>query len=114
MIAQAEIDKLLNTDLFVELGMERLSPEERISFLESFGGVIEQRTILRLVRELNEEQKNVLNEFLSKSDDSAALDAFLKTQAPDLGRLVSEETANYKKELLAGFRSMAGAVDINE
>jgi hypothetical protein len=115
MITQTEISKFLDADLFVELGMDKLSPAERISFSESFGNVIEQRLIRRLARELDSDQKKALNDLLAaKKDDSGAMDAFLKTKQPDLGRLVAEEVANYKKELLEGFHSMMGAVDINE
>lgn len=115
MIAQTEISKYLDADLFTELKMDKLSPAERISFLESFGNVIEQRIIGRLARELDGEQKKALNDLLAaKKNDPEAMDAFLKTKQPDLGQLVAEEVANYKKELMEGFHSMMEAVDINE
>lgn len=100
------VEKYLKADLFEELKMEALSPEERAAFLERIGEIIHQRVMLRLMQELNDDQKNRLESLLSQQPgDDAALGQFLKSEVPSIQQIVDEETAGYKKELVDKFNA---------
>lgn len=105
-ISSAEVEKYLKADLFEELKMEALSPEERAAFLERIGEIIHQRVMLRLMQKLNDDQKNRLESLLSQQPgDDAALGQFLKSEVPNIQQIVDEETAGYKKELVDKFNA---------
>lgn len=101
MTTKLPVDKYLKMDLFDELGLKTLSPEERVSFLESFGNVLQQRLTFRVMEELSDEQKDKLDTLLSSQpDNDAALGQFLATEIPNFQSIASEEAAHYKKELV--------------
>lgn len=101
MPTKMPIDKYLKMDLFDELGLKTLSPEERVSFLEAFGNVLQQRLTFRVMEELSDEQKDKLDALLtSKPDDDLALGQFLVSEVPNFQQLAEEEVAHYKKELV--------------
>lgn len=101
MTTKLPVDKYLKMDLFNELGLKTLSPEERVSFLESFGNVLQQRLTFRVMEELSDEQKDKLDTLLSgEPDNDVALGQFLATEIPNFQSIASEEVAHYKKELV--------------
>ena len=101
MPTQSPTQKYLNADLFVELGIERLTPEERIQFADSFGNVIHQRLIGRLMETLSDEQKDHLEALVTKNpNDGDAMFAYLAGAVPTLDDIAKEEVAAYKKELI--------------
>src|SRR3990167_7140740 len=74
------IQKYLKADLFTELGMNNLNPEERVSMLEAIAGVLHQRVALRLMAELSDEQKDQLETLVTRHpDDSVAMARFLQS-----------------------------------
>lgn len=106
ILSNVEIEKYLKADLFEELKMEALSPEERVAFLERIGEIVQQRVMLRLMQELSEDQKNRLESLLSQQPgDNASLGQFLKSEVPNIQQMVDEETAGYKKELIDKFNA---------
>jgi len=105
-MAKIDIEKYLKADLFSEVGLDKLTAEERISFLESFGSVINQRLVYRLMTELSDEKKDKLGVLLEqKSDEDAALGNFLREEVPDFSKMADEEVARYKKELIERFKA---------
>lgn len=105
------LQKYLDADLFEELGMARLAPERRIEFLEAFGGVIQQKLTIRLMKELSEEQKERFDRLLdTHKDDGEALNGFLQKELPRFGDLVKEEVAGYKQELVERMRASVAGV----
>lgn len=106
MPTKIPIQKYLKADLFEELGLANLTPEERISFLEGFGNVLQLRLTYRLMQEFSDEQKNHLDELLDeKQDNTAALAKFLTRELPNFQELADEEVAKYKKELIDRFKA---------
>lgn len=105
------MQRYLNADLFEELGMARLSAEQRAEFLEAFGGVIQQRLTIRLMSELSDEQKERFDRLLdAHKDDAEALNVFLQKELPHFGDMVKEEIAGYKKELIERVQASVAGV----
>jgi|SRR3989338_3874778 len=101
MMTKLPVDKYLKMDLLDELGLKTLSPEERVSFLETFGSVLQQRLTLRVMEELSDPQKDKLDALLSSQpENDVALGQFLATEIPNFQSIAAEEVANYKKELV--------------
>ncbi|MBI2122341.1 MAG: hypothetical protein HYT98_04435 [Candidatus Sungbacteria bacterium] len=96
-----DVKKYLKADLFAELGMNNLNPEERVSMLEAIAGVVHQRVALRLMSELSSDQKDQLETLVTRHpDDSVAMGLFLKSEVPNIADIVNEEAAAYKKTLI--------------
>ncbi len=100
----ATVQKYLSLNLFEELGLDAMTPDERKAFVESFGNVIQSRMMLRLMKELTDEQKDKLDKILSDNPEgSPALADFLKADVPHFPQIVEEEIAGYKKQLAGHF-----------
>ena len=100
------IDKYLKANLFEEVGLMTLSPEERVSFLEGFGNVIQYRLTFRLMDELSEAQKDEFDATLAKDPQNpTAVVQFLNDKLPNFQQVVEEEIAKYKKELIDRFKA---------
>jgi len=105
-ILPAILNQYLKADLFKSLNTEALSAEERASLLESVGEVVNKRIIIRLMRELSDEQKDRLDLVLAEHPkEDFALGRFLKSEMPDFQQIINEETAVYKKELIDTFNA---------
>jgi len=95
------VEKYLDADLFTELGLYTLSPEEREQFLNSFIEVIFRRIGTRVVSELSEEQRTQFNDFLMKHpEDVEESFNYLRTAVKNFDDVVKEEVAGYKGELI--------------
>jgi|SRR3989344_6982146 len=106
MASKISIDKYLKMDLFEELGMKTLAPEDRVAFLESFTSVMQQRITFRLMQELSDAKKDRLEAILANEQNSdAALGQFLTLEVPNFQNMAEEEIAGYKKELLARMKA---------
>lgn len=106
MPVKIPVDKYLKADLFEEIGLKTLTPEERVSFLEGFGNVLQYRLTFRLMEELSAEQKTELDGVLANnSSDPKTIVTYLSTALPDFGKIAEEEVAKYKKELIDRFKA---------
>ena len=104
-----DIRKYLNADLFDELGLDTLSPEERVRFLEEMGGVVQQRVMIRVFDGLSDEQKDKLEAIIQGNpDDPQKIVAYVLAALPNYEALALEEIALYKKELMERFQAMQG------
>ena len=95
------IQNLLSINLFEELGIEYLTPEEQMVFIEKMGEAIQGRIILRVLKELPEEKKEKIDEALSS--ESGNFDSILQVISellPNYEQVINEEVANYKKEII--------------
>lgn len=104
-----DISTYLNTDLFDELGLVSLSPEERVRFLEEMGGVVQQRIMIRVFDELSDEQKDELEAIIQANpDDPHNIVAYMLAALPNYEAFALEEIALYKKEIMERFQAMQG------
>lgn len=105
-MTQVQINQYLGVDLFKELGMEDVTGEERLIFLEKIGAVMQERLLLRFMKELTEEQKKRLDVILDDSSkDFTAISQFLAREVPNFQRMAEEEIAAYKKELIGRYKT---------
>lgn len=101
MPTKIPVQKYLKADLFEELELSRVTPEQRVAFLESFGNIIQQRIYMRVMTILDDNQKNQLEALLTEhADDADAVGAFLNAEIPEFQKIVEEEVASYKKSLI--------------
>ncbi len=101
MPTKIPVQKYLTADLFEELELKGVTPEQRVAFLESFGNVIQQRLYTRIMRVLDDQQKDQLDALLTAHpDDAEAVGAFLNAEIPEFYKIVEEEVAAYKKSLI--------------
>lgn len=105
MATKIPVEQYLNVNLFEELGLGRLTPEEQASFLETIGGVIQQRLTLRLMEILTDAQKDKLEAILENGQNDAALGEFLSKEVPNFQDIANEEVATYKKQLIDRMKS---------
>lgn len=106
MPTKIPVAKYLKANLFDELGLTTLAAEERASFLEGFGNVLQYRLTFRLMDELSEDQKEKLDETLGKDpQNGTAVVEFLNSELPKFEKIVEEEIAKYKKELIDRFKA---------
>lgn len=107
MPTKIPVAKYLKANLFDELGLTTLAADERASFLEGFGNVLQYRLTFRLMDELSEEQKKRLDEVLGKEPQPSgtAVVEFLAKELPKFETVVEEEIAKYKKELIDRFKA---------
>ncbi len=106
MPTKIPVAKYLKANLFDELGLTTLAADERASFLEGFGNVLQYRLTFRLMDELSEEQKEKLDGVLGQDpQNGTAVTEFLNTELPKFENIVEEEIAKYKKELIDRFKA---------
>ena len=95
------VKQYLNANIFEELKITTLSPEEQMNFLDAFGNVIQMRLTKRLMETLNEEQKDRLETILtSNPENGQAFGEFLLSEVPQFKDIAEEEIADYKRELV--------------
>ncbi len=100
------IDKYLKADLFAEIGLNTATPEQRVQFLESFNNVVQKRITMHLMRELDENQKDQLETAVSKNENNPqAMMDYMMASIPNFNRIMEEEIAQFKKELIDRFKS---------
>lgn len=100
------VKKYLNTNLFEGLGLDNVTPEERLRFIDSFGTVVQSRLVLRLMKELSDDQQAELEKLMQQHpNEDTAVSGFLQSEVPDFQKMVEEEIATYKKQLLDRFQA---------
>lgn len=104
MTKTIDVKKYLNVDLFDELHLGELSPEERVEFLGKFGEIINHRVTMRVAEELSDSQKEKLEAILEEPEPDAMLANFLQTEVPHFQKIVEEEVASHKKQLIERFK----------
>ncbi len=94
-------DEILNADLFKELGLENLSPEEKKNVVDEAFKVIMQGLWVRVLEHLTPEEQADVEAKIEGVTDPVEFVSYLKTKVPNLDELLKEEIANYKSVLLA-------------
>jgi diaminopimelate decarboxylase len=90
---------MLMQNFIKQLGFDNLPPEKQTEVLLKIGRIIQQNLILRIVNELNEEDKEEFDQLLAtKMNDQKAILDFLRSKLPNLDVIVNEEIIKFKKE----------------
>jgi len=97
------LQNLLSINLFEKLGIENLSPEEKLVFVEKMGEAIQGRILLRVLKELPEEKKEKVEVALSDTADFDSLLLAIAQVLPNYEEIIKEEVATYKEEVIARY-----------
>lgn len=100
------VQKYLSANLFEEIGLLNLAPEERAQFLDKFGEVLQYKLTYRIMRELSPDQKDRLEAILAQEPlDTSAVSNFFASEMPNFETIAAEEVADYKRELIERFKA---------
>jgi hypothetical protein len=90
---------LIGENIIKDLGFDRLPRGEQEKAILSFGRIIFQAVLIRVLDELDEKSKDEFEALLTKRpDDQDAILAFLQTKLPNLNDIVNEEVSRLKAE----------------
>lgn len=95
----SKIKEAASKDIFAELGVEKLSEEEKGELLGRMMNLIESRAILRVSDKLSDTQKAALDKLLDE-EDSAKINQFFVDNVPDLEKIFSEEAQKLRQEMI--------------
>ncbi len=98
---------IVDNNLILSLGLDKLTPEEQEQILVDIGDVIYDSIISRALRELSEKDKIELDHLLADRPDFDRLGSFLHDRVPHIDRIAAEEINNFKKLALDTVNSVA-------
>lgn len=97
------MNKLINQNILVELGLNNLSQQEADEIMEVFHQTVFQAVILRIADQLNADGRAELEAVLAASNDEI-LGVFLKKRVENLDILVTEECLKFKQMMIGKAR----------
>ncbi|MBI3335340.1 MAG: hypothetical protein HY001_02480 [Candidatus Portnoybacteria bacterium] len=92
------IQELLELNILELFGLKNLSEDEQKKFLEYAAGLVLDRVVAQLLKELPEEKKQVFLDLFKEGIPDEQKVSFLKENAPDLEAIVFEEIMAFKEE----------------
>ena len=81
------------------LGLEKLSSEDQKKAFEIIGQTIFQSVFLRVMDELDDEQKKEFETVLEGAKNEQEIFAFLEQHVPHVDDIMREETERFKAEI---------------
>ena len=93
------INDLLQIDLIKHLGLDNLPAEKKEEVILKMGGVIQQNILLRILRELDDKDKDEFDKILGENNDEKTLE-FIKSKLPNFDDLAKEEVAKFKEDVI--------------
>jgi len=100
MATKIPLGKYLGGDLFADVGITHVTPEERAEFMAKIAEVIQHRIEFRVMDSLTDEQKDELERLSSGEAKGSEIMAFFEQNLPSFDTLAQEEVAKYRKELV--------------
>ena len=94
-------NSILGKDITKVLGLDELSDEEKLIFLNEIGDTILQSALLRLVTDLSTDQQAALDQFLETEPEAEALLKHLFEHHKNFEQILTEEIASFKEEAVA-------------
>ncbi len=82
-----------------KLDLENIPSEEKLNILEDAADVVLDRTLLRLMNELNEDEANQINELL-ENDKQGEVAKILYQKFPNINDIFDEEIDIIKAQLV--------------
>ncbi len=90
--------KAAQIDLVKDLGIDQLDQAQKEEILTQIGEILQQRIVLRIVKELPEEKQDEFQAVLEKAqDDPGQLDKYLEENIPGVEAMILAEIGEYKK-----------------
>jgi len=95
------MDEVLKKNLLIELGLDKMPPEQAEDILLQASSIIFQRIFTKTVPLLSEKEQTEFEEVLQKAeqrDGGALIFTFLKSKFPNIDDIVKQEIAEFKRE----------------
>lgn len=92
------IQELLELNILELFGLKNLSQEEQKKFLAYAAGLVLDRVVARLAKELSPEKKEAFFALFKEGIPDEQKVSFLKENVPDLEAIVFEEIMAFKEE----------------
>lgn len=90
--------ELLNLNIIDLFGLQNASEEEKKKFLEYATGLVLERVVAQIEKDLLEDKRKEFFELFKEGSPEEAKLAFLKENVPDLEEIVFEEILIFKNE----------------
>jgi hypothetical protein len=90
----------IQKDLFKEMGLDGLPEEKKTELMMKWGEIVQKDVVIRVVREMSEENKEELDKMLAENKSWDEIYEFLEDKFDDLDDIVKEETTKFQKELV--------------
>lgn len=94
------ISHLLDLNILELFGLQNLSGSEKKEFLDMAAGIVLERVVGQIEKELPEEKRKEFFELFKEGTSEEAKTAFLQKYVPDLEALVFEEILRFKNEAI--------------
>lgn len=100
---------LIQANIIDLLELRDLPIDQRDRLLAQMGEMVQERVMDQVLTKLSDAQKQELDQALEQNS-SAAVDAFLQANVPDLEAMVAAEAARLKLEMVDDLAAMKAAV----
>ena len=92
--------KIIDNNLIVSLGLDKLSPAEQEQILVDIADVVYDSIISRAIKAMSDKDKTMFEHLLADHPDFDTLGEFIYTHVPHIDRIAEEEINNFKKVAL--------------
>jgi len=92
--------KSIKDNLISQLGLDGLPQEKKIELMMKWGDIVQKDIIIRVLRELSEEDKAEMDKLLaSQGENFEEIYKFLEGKMPNLDDIVKEEIEKFREEI---------------
>ncbi len=92
--------KSIKDNLISQLGLDDLSQEKKIELMMKWGDIVQKDIIMRVLKELPEEDKAELDKLLAiQGENFKEIYKFLEGKMPNLDDIVKEEIEKFREEI---------------
>ena len=88
-------------DILEALGVQDLTEEEQQNMLLDLQSLLFRGSIIRMLEQMNEQQKNAFNEYLEVNPSEEDMMAYLEKNVPDAEGAIRDTLAELKNDILA-------------
>lgn len=97
---------IADSNVLVELGLDKLSADEQAEMVLSIGRVVYQAVLFRVMESLDETKKEEFGKLLDANADEQALLAFLDANVSNFDDLLKEELDKFKMDALTFMKKL--------
>lgn len=102
------MSNILQESIIKTLGLDGLSDEEKVLFLDQLGTIVLETALLRLVESLSDERVSSLNYYLDTEPTTDALMERLLNHYPDFSQILEKTITELKEDM----KAVLGDVDV--
>lgn len=88
-------------DILEALGVQDLTEEEQQNMLLDLQSLLFRGSIIRMLEQMNEQQKNAFNEYLEVNPSEEDMMAYLEKNVPDAEGAIRDTLSELKNDILA-------------